>query len=156
MAIKEFLTYQSEPAITGSIEKGIQLRASDPFSPISNQLWINTTEGNVKINNAGNITVISETYPVGYTLPALAVDATNGISFKSTISANSTYTFSNFVTGSVWNLIITNTDISSHTLTFPAAVKYQSPTLDPVVNAGATVYCKFVQYDDNIYCIITK
>ena len=156
MSINKFLTYQFEPA-TGSVEKGLQIRASDPVSPIASQVWLNTVQKAVKIYDGSTVWVTTQGWPASYDNTGnTTIDANNGINFTTTISTDTTFTFNNFVSGMQWQIFITNSDVSNHTMTFPALVQYQDAANDIIINASTTNLFKFVYIVDTVYCIVTK
>jgi hypothetical protein len=76
---------------------------------------------------------------------ALDIDCSLGNYFTKTISANSTFTFSNVPTSRAYSLILELTHTSG-TITWPAAVKWQSDTA-PTLTTGKTHLFMFVTDD---------
>lgn len=153
MSQKKFIGYQSE---TGTDERGVQIRSSDPISPVDKQVWINLVDKAFKVRNGATTILATQGWPISATIPLLDIDANSGIVFYKSISIDSTFTFTNFVSGMQWQVFINNSDVNPHTVTFPVGTMYQDAVNDPIIAAGTTTLFKFVKIDTLTYCIVTK
>ena len=70
--------------------------------------------------------------------------------FKKSISANTTFTFSNIEDKEI-TLIVSNTSGSDRILTFPSMLN--SVDLVSTIRAGKTTVFKFASADGDVYCI---
>lgn len=84
-------------------------------------LYLNTTEGQIDFWNG---TVWRGLYyPVPFAVPASAIDCRNGSYFTRTVSANTTFTFTNAPSGVAYAFTFRVTHTSG-TITWPASVKW--------------------------------
>jgi hypothetical protein len=144
---KTFLDYTVE----GGTEKGIQIRSTDPVSPVENQVWINTTETALKYYKSGTKYILTQWAIPPVTVAAGSVDANSGNIFYKAITADQTFTFDNFAVGMEWTLIVYNNSSSNKTLTFPANTRLNDSVSDAVLLPYTTTLFKFV-YINDIYC----
>jgi hypothetical protein len=105
--------------------------------------------------NASSAVTATTVIPVsGTTVPAQAIAALNidwstGNMFTKTLSANSTFTFSNAISGQTIVIRLTNT-ASNYTVTWPGVVKWPVQT-SPVMTIGAFSDVYTIIYDGTNY-----
>jgi len=151
MSTKTHIGRQEE----ATTETGVELRTSDPNSPIDTQTWVNKTYSTFVTNTSSSNATLRKFDSV-IQLPAYNLDATWGKAYK-IISTDSTFTFSNFADGIVVELTVINSDLAnSHTLTFPSGIKYVDSVNDVILSPTETRIYTFTQIGSTIFCNIFK
>jgi hypothetical protein len=93
---------------------------------------------------------VVETAPLDNAIPALDIDWVLGDTYHKTISAASTFTFTNDVNGKSIVVAITNSDTSDHDMTWPAGVLADLNYTGTVI-AGTTTLFTFVKINGTVY-----
>ena len=115
-------------------ERSVQLRASDPGSPVTSQLWVNTAEGTFK-RYTGSVNQKLGLTQGTTAISASSIDWSTASAFTKTLSANTTFTFTGQLSGQVIIVRLTNT-ASNYTVTWPVSVLWSGGT-PPVQTIGA-------------------
>jgi hypothetical protein len=87
---------------------------------------------------------------VNLDIPATNLDWSNADIHYKDISADTTFTFSNNINGKSILVVINNTDVNPHAITWPAGV-YKSPSYDGNVEAQTETVFTFFQSNNKIY-----
>jgi len=93
---------------------------------------------------------VKESAPLDIAISALDINWGLGDTYYKSISADSTFTFSNDVNGKSIAVAITNTDASDHAITWPAGVKADL-NYDGTVVTGTTSLFTFVKINGVVY-----
>lgn len=111
-------------------EHGVQIRSSDPGSPVTDQFWYNTTSKALKHRESGNTRTITSP-AIASAISAFDIDwsqtyVSGGI-FTKQLTANSTFTFSNETAGQIIIVRLINDGTGGYTVSWPT-VKWPGGT----------------------------
>lgn len=85
----------------GQTENSVQLRATDPGSPVTDQLWLNTSDNKIKYyNGASTVETVAGISPTLYQINILSADVTS-------VSAVSDLSFTNLNIGETYRISYT-------------------------------------------------
>jgi hypothetical protein len=75
----------------------------------------------------------------------------SGTVYHKNLTANSTFTFSNAVSGKKFTLVVKNATGTNYTVNFPT-VKQKAGTIVTTVTAGTSTIFEFLNSDSEFYC----
>jgi hypothetical protein len=93
---------------------------------------------------------VIETEPLNPVVPILDIDWLEGDVHHQDISVDTAYTFSNAVDGKTILIIINNTDVGAHAITFPAGIKVNGD-FDGNVEAMTETVFTLVKSNSKLY-----
>lgn len=112
------------------------LRASDPGSAPDGSIYYNTTTNKLRVKQNGSWgDAVTPAIIAAQAISGTSIDWATGNVFTKTLSANTTFTFSNQSSGQTIVVRITNT-ASNYTVTWPGSVLWSGGTA-PVQTIGA-------------------
>ena len=141
------------------VKKGLNIKPQDP-SELSDlqdgDIIVDSTDNNtIKVydSSSGNFQGISgggESALSNNNIAAFDIDWDSGGVYYKDINADSTFTFSNDANGQTIIVILNNTDVNPHAITFPSGVLVD-PNYDGNVEATTESVFTFVKSNGKIY-----
>ena len=135
----------------GTTVVALGLRSSDPSGAADGAIYYNTTSNKLRTKQNGSwVDAVTPAIIAAQAISGTSIDWATGNVFTKTLSANTTFTFSNQASGQTIVVRLTNT-ASNYTVTWPGSVLWSGGTA-PVQTIGAKsdVYT-FVYDGSSIY-----
>lgn len=145
MTIKTHLTAQEE----GVIESGIQLRITEPTSPVDNQVWIRTDLRRIKARIGGQTVVLSRGRTQSLELIGSTLDTSLSDTFYKNIATGEVLTLANLADGSRADIMIYNTSFSNITVSISNQNKWANGE-DGVILANSRKLFIFIKVGEDI------
>lgn len=140
----------------GIKDVGVQVRASDPISPVADQTWINKTQRRLKTRDGSETIILASGPTATAVLSGATLDAVLADSFSDVVTGAKEYTISNLQSGKRISLLVQNTDDAAAAISFTNAVIYDenensqvdanSDKLFTIFNIDGEYYVSGTQY----------
>lgn len=142
------------------IDRPIQIRQTDPVSPVENQIWYNWYEQRLKIFKSGIITIIADAGAMGASeVPVSQIlDFSNNMNFFKVLAPASPTSYNiaavnNMPEGYEHSLHIINTGSANVTISLPVAV-FVNAGDSLVVAPGFQSVVRFFKGDGNTFASV--
>lgn len=145
MATKTHLTAQEESVA----ESGVQMRNTEPSSPVDGQVWVRTDHRRIKAKIGSDIVVLSKGNTASLEVTGLTVDCSLTELFWKNIAENTILTLENILDGYGIDILVYNTSGSQVELSISNQTKWANGTTG-LIPANSKVMFKMLRVLNDI------